>query len=83
VDFYFQDSGIYSAGDFDVAKETAAMAIVKEIVDRKGGWIYYGERKWQGQEAFVNTLREELDLQDELRGKVLATPDSFVGGQSE
>ena len=80
VDFYFQDAGIYSAGDFDFAKEVAAMAIVKEIVDRKGGWIYYGERKWQGQESFVASLREEVDLVDELRAKVLSTPDSFVGG---
>ena len=80
VDFYFQDSGIYSAGDFDFAKEVAAMSIVKEIVDRKGGWIYYGDRKWQGQESFVASLREEVDLVDELRAKVLSTPDSFVGG---
>lgn len=71
VDFYFQDSGIYSAGDYDFAKEVAALAIVKEIVDRRGGWIYYGERKWQGQEAFVASLREEVDLVSELRAKVL------------
>lgn len=80
VDFYFQDSGVNFAGEYDVAREVAAMSIVKDIVDRKGGWIYYGERKWQGQEAFVNSLREELDLVDELRAKVLSTPDAFVGG---
>lgn len=82
VDFYFQDSGIYMAGDFDFAKEVAAMAMVKEIVDRRGGWIYYGERKWQGQESFVASLREEVDLVEELRVKVLSTPDSFAGGDS-
>jgi hypothetical protein len=59
------------------------MAIVKEIVDRRGGWIYYGERKWQGQEALVNSIREEVDLMSELRDKVLSTPDSFVGGTNE
>ena len=80
VDFYFADHSIYQAGDYDVAKEVAAMAIVKEIVDRKGGWIYYGERKWQGQEALVNSIREEVDFFEELRDKVLSTPDSFVGG---
>jgi recombination protein RecA len=80
VDFYFADHSIYSAGDYDVAKEVAAMAIVKQIVDRKGGWIYYGERKWQGQEALVNSIREEVDFFEELRDKVLTTPDSFVGG---
>jgi len=80
VDFYFSDHSIYTAGDYDVAKEVAAMAIVKQIVDRKGGWIYYGERKWQGQEALVNSIREEVDFFEELRDKVLSTPDSFVGG---
>jgi recombination protein RecA len=83
VDFYFQDHSIYEAGDYDVPKEIAAMAIVKQIVDRRGGWIYYGERKWQGQEALVNSIREELDLMSELRDKVLTTPDSFVGGTNE
>ena len=78
IDFYFQDHSIYEAGDYDSAKEVAAMAIVKEIVDRKGGWIYYGDRKWQGQESFVNSLREEPDFLAELRDKVLSTPDHFV-----
>lgn len=83
VDFYFQDQGIYLAGDFDTAKEVAAMSIIKQIVDRRGGWIYYGERKWQGQEALVNSIREEVDLFEELRNKVLSTPDTFVGGVNE
>jgi recombination protein RecA len=83
VDFYFKDHSIYSAGDYDVAKEIAAMVIVKGIVDRKGGWIYYGDRKWQGQEALVSSIREEVDFFEELRQKVLTTPDSFVGATDE
>jgi recombination protein RecA len=71
VDFYFQDSGLFSAGDFDFAKEVAALAIVKDVVERKGGWVYYAERKWQGLENFSASLREEVDLLSELRGKVL------------
>ena len=83
VDFYFSDHSIYSSGDYDTAKEVAAMSIVKGIVDRKGGWIYYGDRKWQGQEALVNSIREEVDFFEELREKVMTTPDSFVGGTDE
>ena len=71
VDFYFQDSGLFSAGDFDLAKEVAALAIVMEVVERKGGWIYYDERKWQGLENFSASLREEVDLLSDLRAKVL------------
>jgi recombination protein RecA len=84
VDFYFMDHSIYSAGDFDVAKEVAAMAIVKDIVDRRGGWIYYGERKWQGIDALVNSIREEVDLFEELREKVLnASTVSTIGASDE
>jgi recombination protein RecA len=83
VDFYFKEHSIYGAGDYDTAKEVAAMAIIKNLVDRRGGWIYYGERKWQGQESLVNSLREEPDFFDELREKVLNTPDSFVGASED
>jgi recombination protein RecA len=83
VDFYFQEHSIFSAGDYDTAKEVASMAIVKEVVDRKGGWVYYGERKWQGLESFASSVREEVDLFEELRDKVLTTPDSFAGGGDE
>jgi len=83
IDFYFSDHGMYEAGDYDFAKEVAAMAIVKEIVDRKGGWIYYGERKWQGQEALIASIREEVDFMEELREKVLTTPDSIIGAINE
>jgi recombination protein RecA len=83
VDFYFSPYSIYEPGDYDIAKEIAAMAIIKNIVDRKGGWISYGEKKWNGQEALVNSIREEVDLLEELREKVLSTPDSFIGAQDE
>jgi recombination protein RecA len=80
VDFYFSPFSIFEAGDFDTAKEVASMAVIKEIVERKGGWVYYGEQKWNGLDAFANAVREDVDLFEELRGKVLSTPDSFVGG---
>lgn len=83
IDYYFADHSIYSAGDYDFAKEVAAMVIVKGIVDRKGGWIYYGDRKWNGQEAFVASIREEVDFMEELRDKVLSTPDSIMEASSE
>ena len=83
IDFYFQEHSIFSPGDYDTAKEVASMALVKEIVDRKGGWVYYNDRKWQGLEAFANSVREEVDLFEELRDKVLSTPDSFTGASDD
>lgn len=83
IDYYFAPHSIYKAGDYDTAKEVAAMSIVMEIVDRRGGWIYLGERKWQGQEAFANSIREEVALYEELRSKVLSATTSFTGEDSE
>ena len=82
VDFYFKNHSIYEAGDFDVAKEVAAMSIIQGLVDRRGGWIYYGERKWNGNEAFTQTLREEFDLFEELRDKVLTAGHSIFEEQT-
>ncbi len=83
VDFYFKDHSIYEAGDYDTAKEVAAMSVVLGIVDRKGGWIYHGERKWNGNEAFTQSLREEFDLFEELRDQVLTHQVSFLEPSEE
>jgi len=71
VDYYFAEGGACAPGEYDFAKEIAALAIVQGVVDRKGGWIYYGERKWQGQESLVASIREELDLKEDLKNQVL------------
>jgi recombination protein RecA len=72
VDFYFKANSIYSPGDFDTAKEIVALAIIQQVVERKGGWIYHKERKWQGAEAFANSVREEVELFEELRNEILS-----------
>lgn len=83
IDYYFKNHSIYEAGDYDFAKEIAAMVIVKGIVERKGGWIYYGDRKWNGQEQLVGSIREEVDFMEELRTKILDTPDNIMEAASE
>jgi recombination protein RecA len=83
IDYYFKAHSIFSAGDYDTAKEVASMAIVKDVVDRRGGWVYYGERKWNGQEAFANSVREEVDLFEDLREKVLSATNVMLGESDE
>ena len=78
VDFYFKEHSIYTPGEFDVAKEIVAMSIINQVVERKGGWIYYGEQKWQGADAFANSVREDVDLFEELRKKVLDNQITFL-----
>lgn len=78
VDFYFKEHSIYTPGEFDVAKEIVAMSIINQVVERKGGWIYYGEQKWQGAESFANSVREDVELFEELRKKVLDNQITFL-----
>jgi recombination protein RecA len=70
-DFYFAPGGECSPGEYDFAKEIAAMSVLNDIIERKGAWYYYGERKWQGTDAVIASIREEVDLKEELAKKVL------------
>jgi recombination protein RecA len=79
-DFYFADGGDCPAGEFDFAKEVASLAVVKGIIDRKGGWYYHGERKWQGIEPVIASIREEVDLKEALEKEVFNTPDMPMAG---
>lgn len=85
VDYYFKDSGVFEAGDYDFAKEIVTLAILDETISRKGAWFYYGDRKWNGQEAVLQTVREEVDLMEELRDIVLGSgsPAAVLAGAAE
>lgn len=73
LDFYFAGGGAIDAGGFDTGKEIVALSILNGIVDRRGGWMYYGERKWQGAQALIDSLREEIVLRDEISSAVMDT----------
>ncbi|MFI6512947.1 hypothetical protein ACIBCT_35560 [Streptosporangium sp. NPDC050855] len=81
VDFYFGDAPVlgFSVGDYDLAKEFLVYAVLYDVI-RRGGAIYtYGDRKWKGKDELLASIREEVDLQEELRAKILieaAKPDS-------
>lgn len=72
-DFYFADGGACAPGEIDFAKEIASLAVVMGVLDRKGGWFYHGERKWQGIESVIASIREEVDLKETLQSAVLAS----------
>lgn len=71
MDFYFADGGAIDKGGYDRGKEIVALAILNGIIERKGGWMYYKDRKWQGAQALIDSLREEIDLADEISRSVL------------
>jgi recombination protein RecA len=66
-DFYFRGGmiGIDTIGDL---VDTAEMM---GIVERTGAWYILPDgSKIQGREAFVNRVREDLDLQDSIKAKI-------------
>lgn len=73
MDFYFAEGGVTDAGSYDTGKEIVALAILNGIIDRRGGWMYYNDRKWQGAPALLDSLREEIDLQAEISAAVMDT----------
>ena len=72
-DFYFAEGGACAPGEIDFAKEIASLAVVMGFIERKGGWFYHGERKWQGIESVISSIREEVDLKEELQKSVLSS----------
>lgn len=66
-DFYFRGDnlGIDSIGDLVDTAELAG------IVERTGAWYLLPDgSKVQGREAFVNRVKEDLDLQDSIRNQL-------------
>lgn len=78
-DFYFADGGSCLPGEYDFAKEISSLAVIKEVVTRKGGWYYYNDRKWQGIDGLIDSIREEIDLKEEIQIKVLESSDIPLG----
>jgi recombination protein RecA len=72
-DFYIKDGGECPGGEIDFAREIAALCEVKEVVSRKGSWYYFKDQKWQGMEALIASIREEVDLREELERLALSS----------
>ena len=77
VDFYFGDGGEIPAGEFDFGKEIVSMGILNKVITRAGAYYRYQDRQWQGQEALIQSIREEVDLRESLEKEVL---DSIKAG---
>jgi recombination protein RecA len=71
VDFYFADGGAVPKGNYDFAKEIVAIGYLYKIIKRAGAYYRYAGRQWQGADALLSSLREEIDLKEELEREVL------------
>lgn len=72
VDFYFTSAGGFRLGEFDTVKDVVNIAIAIGIVSRSGPYYSYEEQKWQGKDALLAAVREDLDLQNSMKSKAFA-----------
>jgi recombination protein RecA len=72
VDFYFADSKGFHFGDFDVIKDIVNIAASEDIITRAGAFYSYHDQKWQGKDALIAGIREDLDLQAAIKAEVWA-----------
>jgi recombination protein RecA len=70
TDFYFDNLTPFHAGDYDTVSEVWNIATTYDIVARKGAWFYYGDQRWNGKDAVLASLREDLGLRAELDSQV-------------
>jgi len=67
VDFYFTSTGGFRLGEFDVVKDVVNIGIAINLITRSGPYYSYADKKWQGKDALVLAIREDLDLQQTLK----------------
>jgi recombination protein RecA len=47
------------------------VAVQKGVITQRGAWVYYNDESFsQGREMAVNKLREDIDLFEEVKGKI-------------
>jgi recombination protein RecA len=71
VDFYFDDRLPFHKGDYDTTKEIFGLAVANDLVTRRGAYYEYKGQRWQGKEAVLASLREEVDLATAMKSEVM------------
>jgi recombination protein RecA len=72
LDFYFRDApqNGFFRGEYDTVKELVTLAILYDVIQRKGAYFNFGSVRWQGREAMLQGVREDLDLRHTLDTEV-------------
>lgn len=79
VNFYFDTAHGFAKGTFDHVEDIVATALYYDLFGSGGGGYYtFGDRSWRGKDKVLAVVREDLDLQAELRSAVMhvVNPDT-------
>lgn len=66
VDFYFEDANGHFAGDYDTIREVYDLALLHDIIERKGAWYHFGDGKWNGKDAMWKAMGQDQTIVDAL-----------------
>jgi len=67
VDFYFTSTGGFRLGEFDTVKDVVNIGIAIGVITRSGPYYSFEGQKWQGKDALLSAIREDLTLQNKLK----------------
>jgi recombination protein RecA len=72
INFYFDAVPGFERGRFDHVEDIVAAGLYYDVFGVGGGGYYvFGEHRWRGKDKLVAGVREDLDLQAEIRGAVM------------
>jgi recombination protein RecA len=72
INFYFDSVPGFEKGRFDHAEDIVTAGLYYDVFGTGGaGYYSFGEHRWRGKERVLASVREDLDLQAEIRGAVM------------
>lgn len=72
TDFYFEFSQKgFNPGEHDEIKDMITMGVMFKFITRAGAYYRFEDHQWQGRDGMVQGIREDLDIQDQIRKLVL------------
>ncbi|MFE9412366.1 ATPase domain-containing protein [Streptomyces sp. NPDC006704] len=76
-DYYFEESRTLGldAGKFDAVKDLITWAVYYDVIDRRGAYFHFGRHSWKGKDPMIETIRQDLTLQEELTSSILTAAD--------
>jgi len=78
VDFYFDDAKGFVKGEYDIMKQIHAIATTMDVLELKGSWYHFGQRKWHGADSLMADMRSDplltAALTAEVRHRFLGEP---------
>lgn len=73
LDFYFRDAPVlgFYRGEYDVVKDMITMGVLYDVIVRRGAYFSIGDQRWQGKDAMLQAVREDLDIREYLTDAVI------------